>query len=154
MRITVTLTELESGSVIIGGAKDRRMQIEMDAKRREPMAISPVRDREGKTISAIATVDAQMSPSGLKLIFRPVWSRIFLTCAAKKDTVTALVCEFEFGKYWVDNNGIRKANLTTSGNGTDPEVVRDSELVLGRILDAPERTIINGHLIDLIKRSF
>lgn len=155
MRITVTLSELEKGSVIIGGAKDRQLTILSEGGRREPFAIIPITDREGKIISAIATTGAEMRPSGVELMFRPIWSRVFITCAAKKDTVTAFVCEFEFGKYWIDVNGIRKASLTTSGNGTDPKIVKAAELEMGKILESIDsRDIITSHLTDLIKRSF
>lgn len=149
------LSELEKGSVMIGGSKDRQLTILSEGGRREPFAIVPITDREGRRISAIATTGAEMRPSGVELTFRPIWSRVFLTCAAKKDTVTALVCEFEFGKYWIDLNGIRKASLTTSGNGTDPKIIKAAELEMGKLLETIDgRDVITTHLIDLIKRSF
>jgi hypothetical protein len=154
--INLSLSELESGSTLIGGAKDRRLEIEHQARRREPLAISPIRSRDGsKTYSAIApTGEVDETPRGPIIKFRPIWCRLFTINSMFKNSLTRLACEFDFGKYIIDVNGVQPANLTMSGPGTDPRIVSGSETALGKILEEEQTSDLSFQLQSFIKRSF
>lgn len=140
---------------MITGRKDRQLDIERMARNRVLLPCAPVRTHDGKTIAAIMpTGEVNIESKGTEIKFRPVWVKTFLVCAIRKDTLTRLACEFEFGKYLIDIEGAHKADLTMSGDGTDPSTIEDSELVLGRLLMAPERPPVLQQAIEFIRRSF
>ncbi len=156
MRLTLTLPEIERGWAVITGKKDRQIDIARMAKAREPLACSPVRMHDSKIVAAIVPTGEVIDQiKGIEIKFRPAWCKTFLICAMRKDTITSLVCEFEFGKYWIDTAGVRKADLTLGGNGTNPETVQDSELVFGRMLaEQEQRHPIFEKMIEFTQRSF
>ncbi len=158
MRLTVTLSDLENGFSVQGGAKERIANLRHIALAREPVAIHPVKNHDHKTISIIRltddAVDAGQRGNGIKITFRPVWVKTFLLCSMKKDDLIALVCEFDFGKYWINLEGVRETSVTTGGNGCDPKLVQQSERVLGDMIAEPIRGDILRNAISFIQRSF
>lgn len=160
VKLNLTLQEIELGSTLIGGSKDRRLEIEHSARRREPFAIVPVRLRDGsRTISAIATTgEVTETARGPEIKFKPIWCRLFEVYSTPKDKLTRVVCEFDFGKYMVDMNGVHPVDpergLTTNGKGTDPKAVTAAEVALGKLLDQPRTSDLVFHLVAFIQRSF
>jgi hypothetical protein len=152
MKLNLTLNELELGSTLIGGSKDRRIEISHAAARREPFAITPIRLRDGsKRISAVATTgEVNETPRGPEIKFKPIWCRLFEVYSTPKDKLTRVVCEFEFGKYMIDSNGQWKGDRSqssTSCRGGPWQAVRSTTHRRSRIsLDRihTEKFLSNG----------
>ncbi len=156
MRLTLTLPEIERGWAVITGKKERQLDISRMARAREPFACAPVRTHDGKIVAAVVPTGEVIDQiKGTEIKFRAAWCKTFLICAMRKNTLTRIVCEFEFGKYWIDSEGVRKAELTLGGNGTNPEAVRDSEFVFGRMLaEQEQRHPIFEKMMEFTKKSF
>jgi hypothetical protein len=138
MRLHLTLPELEQGWSIQGpAAAERILDLEMLARNRQLVAIAPIRDHDHRIISAVLlTADSEPYGSShtIKVIYRPFWCKTFTLCSARKDSILALIMEFEDGQYWIDQNGWRECNLTLDGPGTDPKTVYNSQFMLGELL--------------------
>jgi hypothetical protein len=158
MRLTLTLPELDSGLSVQGGTKSRITELQHLAARREPVAITPVTNHDQKVIAVVLLTEEVVDYTGkgtsITIKFRPVWCRTFTLCSITKDTITALMCEFDFGKYWIDRYGVKSADMTTSGDGCDPTTVRHSEIVLGDMLDDEKINNMKRNAIAFIQRSF
>jgi hypothetical protein len=154
MRLTLILPELEQGYSIQSGPKERIMELKFMADRKEPISITPVSNHDRRIISAVLLTDSVDlgKETSMQIKFRPIWCKVFTVCSYTKDTLLALVCEFETGQFWVDHDGYRSCNMTLDGNGTDPGVVHHSQYTLGDILVERPRPTLLHHLIDLIQK--
>lgn len=154
MRLTVTLPELEEGASIQSGPGERVLDLRNFSEKRQPVAIQPIKDHDHRIISAVLlTADAEYAGHGniVRITFQPIWSKVFTLCAANKDSILALVCEFDDGQYWVSNNGWKECKLTLDGPGTDPKIVHNSQFYLGDLLSTWPRPNVVYKLIELIK---
>jgi hypothetical protein len=138
MRLHLTLPELEQGWSIQGPASaERILDLETMASKRYPIAIAPIRDHDHRIISAVL-LDAYPEPyrtsHTIKVTYRPFWCKTFTLCAARKDSILALIMEFDDGQYWIDQKGWRECDLTLDGPGTDPKTVYNSQFMLGELL--------------------
>lgn len=157
MRLTITLPELEEGASIQSGPNDRILDLSSFCGRRDPIAIVPVLDHDHRIVSTILpTVDAEYAGSthALRITFKPVWTKVFTLCSAKKDSILALVCQFEDGQYWVDNDGWKECKLTLDGPGTDPKTVHNSQFYLGDLLSTWPRPNVVYKVMELIRVKF
>jgi hypothetical protein len=153
MRLTVILPELEQGYSIQNGPRDRIMELSFTAGRKEPVAIYPIDNHDGKVISAVLLTETTDlgSLTSIRIKFRPIWCKLFTVCSYTKDTLLAVVCEFETGQFWVDHTGSRPCKMTTNGDGTDPRVVHRSQFALGDLLVERPRPRLLHNLISLIQ---
>jgi hypothetical protein len=153
IRLTLTLPELEQGWSVQNGIRERITEIKFMAERKEPVAITPIHNHDRKVISAVLLTDFLDlgKETSMQIKFRPIWCKLFTVCSYTKDTLLALVCEFEAGQFWVDHEGYRSCNMTLDGNGTDPKVVHHSQYTLGDILVERPRPKLLHHLIGLIQ---
>lgn len=136
MRLTITLPELEQGWSIQSGATERILDINVMATNREPIPIATVKDHDHRLIAlVIPTEDPRPSSATATTIhFKPVWCKTFTLCAAKKDSLLALIIQLNNGQYWIDRTGSKSCNLTLDGPGTDPKAVYRSQEVMGDLL--------------------
>lgn len=155
-RLTITLPELEQGFAFAGGNKARTQELTHLSAARTPMPIYPVLTHDHKKITAVLlTQDAEQGSSKLKLYFRPVWCKLFTICSMKKNTLSAVLCEFEFGKFWFDKTGVHATNgFSTSGHGCDPTWVEASELALGDMLADSKRHNLIKDVLGFIQQNF
>jgi hypothetical protein len=156
MRLTLTLPELEQGWSIQGGPSERVLDLKMLAHRRDPVAVVPVSDHDHRIISVVRLIDdaIESTSNSLRIKFKPVWCKTFTLCAAKKDSILALICEFDEGQYWINRDGWRPCNLTLNGPGTDPKTVHNSQFVMGELLANWPRPDIVFNAIQLIQEKF
>jgi hypothetical protein len=129
----------------------------MLANRRDPVSIAPLSDHDHRIISVVRlTDDSEQHSSGTstRIKFKPIWNKTFTLCAAKKDSILALVCQFESGQYWLDNKSWRESKLTLDGPGTDPTTVHNSQFMLGELLNTWPRPPIVFTAIQLIRELF
>jgi hypothetical protein len=153
MRLTVTLPELEKGYSLQHGPKERILELGFMAERKEPVAIVPVSDHDYRIISAVLLTEAVgIKETSVKILFRPIWCRIFTLWSNTHDKLSALVCQFSDQQIWVDDAGWRPCRMTLNGDGTDPKAVRESEYKLGELLIERPRPWILGTLSDLIQK--
>lgn len=136
MRLTVTLPELEQGWSIQCGATERILDVNMMAMNREPIPIAPIKDHDHRIIAFVMpTGDSKPnSPTATTIAFKPVWCKTFTLCAAKKDSLLALIIQLQNGQFWIDRGGWKSCNLTLDGPGTDPKAVYRSQEVMGDLL--------------------
>lgn len=123
------------------------------------MPIFPIATHDHKVIAVmLLTQDAEISTSkkaGIKLHFRPVWCKLFALCSMKKDSLSAVLCEFEFGKYWFDAQGVHATNgFSTIGPGCDPKWVEAAEVALGDMLTDDKRGNIVKSVLSFIQKTF
>jgi hypothetical protein len=153
IRLTLTLPELEQGYSIQNGPRERMIQLKFMAERKEPISIVPVSNHDQKVISAVLLTDAmdEDKNTSIQIKFRPVWCKTFTVCSYTKDTLLAVVCEFENGQFWVDTGGYRPCKMTLDGNGTDPKAVHRSQYALGDILMERPRPALLHNLVNLVQ---
>jgi hypothetical protein len=156
MRLHLTLPELEQGWSLQNGPSERILDLKVLCGRREPVAIQPIMDHDHRIISAIMLTEDALGATGsdtdVRIGFTPLWCKIFTLCAARKDSLLALVVEMESGQYWVDRGGWRESRLTLNGPGTDPKITHNSQSVLGDLLSTWPRHNLVYELIKLIKK--
>jgi hypothetical protein len=155
MRLHLTLPELEQGSSTQVGPSERIMELKFTADRREPIAIVPICNHDRKVISAVLVTEyTDLGKStGVRIKFRPIWSKIFTVCSFTKDTLQAVLCELANGQFWVDMTGSRPCKMTTNGDGTDPKIVQHSQEVLGELLVQRPRQQLMQNLINLLQQN-
>lgn len=160
MRLSLTKSELENGHSHQVGQKDRISELSRMAYRKDPVAISPIYLDDGRLVAVVRLTEDAIDSSGrgtrILIKFRPVWCKLFTVCTMHKDDLSAVVCEFDFGKYWIDHENISEAKLTTSGPGCDPEIVKHSEILLSEMLadENYRESPIKLKLIEFIRKSF
>lgn len=150
MKLTITLPDLQAGVSLQRGRTSRINELRILSGRGDPVAVNPVHC-DGKAISIIRLKE-EYEPHGeysIGLKFRPVWNKTFTLCSAKKDSLLALIMELEDGKYWIDKSGVKEAKLTTVGNGCDPKIVEEAELVFSDLLHNHG----NGHYNDIVQQA-
>lgn len=155
IRLSLILPELEQGYSVQNGIRERITELKFMAERKEPVAIVPVGNHDGRVISAVLLTDTVElgKETSVQIKFRPVWSKVFTVCSYTKDTLLAVVCELESGQFWVDLDGARSCSMTLDGNGTDPKVVHHSQYMLGDILVERPRPKLLHNLINLIQQN-
>jgi hypothetical protein len=158
VRLTISSLELENGYCVQTGSKARITELHHLTMGKMPVAIVPVLHMNGKMISVVRLTEMGIDRVGkgtsLDIKFRPVWCRLYTLYSMKKDTLLAVICEFDFGKYWIDDSGVKEAKLTTQGSGCDPAIVNRAETALSDMLDADKFTSIHDNLIRFIQKSF
>lgn len=155
IRLNLILPELEQGYSVQNGIRERITELKFMAERKEPVAIVPVGNHDGRVISAVLlteTIELGKETS-IQIKFRPVWCKAFTVCSYTKDTLLAVVCEFENGQFWIDHTGARACKMTTNGSGTDPKVVYRSQYALGDLLIERPRPALMSNLISLIQKN-
>lgn len=157
----LTLPELESGNSIQVGSKDRIGQLKHLSSQGWPVAISPIVNHQGQSIAAVLLTEEAIDRTGkgntAEIKFRPIWCRSYVLCHSGRKGVAAVIIECSSGKYWIDTTGVREMNnITTSGEGCDPQIVKNAEIALGNLLfegeDHPEEVI--SRTINFLKKEF
>lgn len=157
MRLHLTLPELEAGESIQTGSKERVLDIQVLSSSRQPIAIAPVRNHDHRLISAVLLheyAEFYGSTTSVMVKFKPFWCKTFTLCSAKKDSLLALIMQFDDGQYWVDNSGWKECHLTLDGPGTDPKTVYNSQFMLGELLANYPRPYMLDQVIQLIKSKY
>jgi hypothetical protein len=151
MKLTISLPELEEGRSLQRGRTGRINELRILSERKDPVAVNPVRDPDGRMISLIRLKDEfeYHGEYSIGIKFRPVWNKTFTLCAARKDQLLALFMELEDGVYRIDKRGVREAKLTTKGNGCDPKVVAESEVAFSGLLHDHG----SGHYNDIVQEA-
>jgi hypothetical protein len=155
MRLHLTLPELEQGWTLQNGPSERILDLKVVCGRREPIAIQPIKDHDHRIISAILPIEDALGATGsqtdVRIGFDPIWCKVFTLCAAKKDSLLAMVVQFNRGQYWVDSKGWRDSSLTLNGPGTDPKITYNAQFVLGDLLSTWPRHHLVFELMKLIQ---
>ncbi len=156
MRLYLTLIELEQGWSIQGPCSvDRIIDLERIVSNRHPVAVNPIQDHDHRIISAVLLLDSEhYGKNTIKVRFTPFWCKTFTLCSAKKDSILALILEFDDGQYWIDQNGWRECHLTLDGPGTDPKTVHNSQFMLGELLANYPRPDLISTAIELIRKKY
>jgi hypothetical protein len=153
MRLHLTLPEIEEGRAVQSGPNERILDLQMLINNQHPVAIVPTLNHDHKIISSVVLIDAeQYSSNTLKVRFKPFWCKTFTLCSAKKDSLLAVIMQFEDGQYWVDKDGWRECRLTLDGPGTDPKTVYNSQFLLGDLLANHPRPRLIDSVIELIQK--
>jgi hypothetical protein len=79
---------------------------------------------------------------------------MYTLCSAKKDSLLALILQFEDEQYWVDRDGWRPSHLTVEGPGTDPKTVYNSQFLLGDLLANYPRPHLFENVVELIRKKY
>lgn len=157
MKLTLSLSDLESGTSYQRGDEDRINELKHLCMREELVAIHPLTDRAGqKRYSVIVLSDfSPPQKSAIKIKFQPLWNKTFTLCSSNKHTIIALVIELEDGtKFWIDQESVKEAKLTTSGDGTDPKVIESSETILSDILDDRNTNLVVHRAAQFLRLRF
>jgi hypothetical protein len=155
MRLTITLPELEQGWSNQSRRSEDSLELKILSGNRSPVAIAPIKDHDHRLVSAVVlTEDAEHCGSTVKIYFRPIWCRMYTLCSAKKDSLLALILQFEDEQYWVDRDGWRPSHLTVEGPGTDPKTVYNSQFMLGDLLANYPRPHLFENVVELIRKKY
>jgi hypothetical protein len=155
MRLTLTLPELEQGAATQSGPNERILDLGVLIRNRHPVAIVPTLNHDHRIISAVLlTYSEHYGSNTLRIRFTPFWCKTFTLCSARKDSLLALIMQFEDSQYWVDKEGWRPSHLTVEGPGTDPKIVYNSQFLLGDLLaEHPRPRLIDG-AIHIIRKKY
>jgi len=155
MQLHLTLPELEDGVTTQSGSSDRILDLEVLAAKQHPVAIAPILNHDHRIISSVLLTECEFySGKSIRLKFTPFWCKTFTLYSARKDSLLALIMQFDEGQYWIDKQGWRQSHLTVEGPGTDPKVVYNSQFLLGELLANCPRPRLVDYVIELIRKKY
>lgn len=153
MKIALTPHDLSRGKKAVNFKEKKMALLKNAALSRLPVHITTTL-LDGKKYSIILPTDLTGEVNYTILEFVPIWNRTFKVCSTTSKKITALVIEFTFGKFEVDDAGYRPTTKSTSGPGCDPMYVEASEGELALLLQKHAALPIAGHVAALIRKSF